>query len=295
MIIHNNVSAGFAFTVIGLICGFFLFLLASKPEEKTVVFIPIPSVPEKAAPRIACTEEAKMCPDGSSVGRIGLDCQFAPCPGEEDQPMDTAIPKGSKRYYNEKYAFGFQYPDVCGEVKEKSEQIEIDDSCLSMREKASIDKIARTQLTVSFEKRSDESKNSVCDVYIKLLEYDERHYYEYQGYEGMCHLNNILSLRGDILTRSNVNTSNVKGLMTEWYWPPGMVFVRDYTFVLPTYMVYIKNFIDAGGLEYETNIDPASKQVSLDAIVKANKNNNAGEKLENTLQAVNTFLASFTF
>lgn len=28
----------------------------------------------------ACTMEAKICPDGSSVGRQGRDCQFAPCP-----------------------------------------------------------------------------------------------------------------------------------------------------------------------------------------------------------------------
>lgn len=29
---------------------------------------------------IACTQEAKLCPDGSSVGRTGPQCQFAACP-----------------------------------------------------------------------------------------------------------------------------------------------------------------------------------------------------------------------
>lgn len=29
---------------------------------------------------IACSEEAKMCPDGSSVGRTGPNCEFAICP-----------------------------------------------------------------------------------------------------------------------------------------------------------------------------------------------------------------------
>jgi len=29
---------------------------------------------------IACTQEAKLCPDGSYVGRTGPDCEFAPCP-----------------------------------------------------------------------------------------------------------------------------------------------------------------------------------------------------------------------
>lgn len=31
-------------------------------------------------PPVACTEEAKVCPDGSAVGRTGPDCSFAPCP-----------------------------------------------------------------------------------------------------------------------------------------------------------------------------------------------------------------------
>lgn len=28
----------------------------------------------------ACTEEARLCPDGSAVGRTGEKCEFAPCP-----------------------------------------------------------------------------------------------------------------------------------------------------------------------------------------------------------------------
>lgn len=31
----------------------------------------------------ACTDDAKICPDGSSVGRTGPNCEFAPCPGED--------------------------------------------------------------------------------------------------------------------------------------------------------------------------------------------------------------------
>ena len=29
---------------------------------------------------VACTTEAKLCPDGSAVGRTGPHCEFAPCP-----------------------------------------------------------------------------------------------------------------------------------------------------------------------------------------------------------------------
>ncbi|OHA91481.1 MAG: hypothetical protein A2665_00260 [Candidatus Zambryskibacteria bacterium RIFCSPHIGHO2_01_FULL_46_30] len=34
--------------------------------------------------QIACTMEAKLCPDGSAVGRTGSNCEFAPCPKVEN-------------------------------------------------------------------------------------------------------------------------------------------------------------------------------------------------------------------
>lgn len=33
---------------------------------------------------VFCTADAKLCPDGSAVGRVGPNCEFAPCPGESD-------------------------------------------------------------------------------------------------------------------------------------------------------------------------------------------------------------------
>jgi hypothetical protein len=33
---------------------------------------------------IACTQKAKLCPDGSAVGRTGPNCEFALCPGEKE-------------------------------------------------------------------------------------------------------------------------------------------------------------------------------------------------------------------
>jgi len=40
---------------------------------------------------MVCTEDARICPDGTAVGREGPDCEFAPCPGETggDCPPDT--------------------------------------------------------------------------------------------------------------------------------------------------------------------------------------------------------------
>ncbi len=39
----------------------------------------------------ACTMEAKLCPDGSAVGRTGPNCEFAACP---DTTATTAPPTG---------------------------------------------------------------------------------------------------------------------------------------------------------------------------------------------------------
>lgn len=41
---------------------------------------------------VVCTMEAKICPDGSAVGRSGPNCEFAPCPsGGEVAPEDGGV------------------------------------------------------------------------------------------------------------------------------------------------------------------------------------------------------------
>jgi hypothetical protein len=49
--------------------------------------------------QIACTLEAKICPDGSSVGRTGINCEFADCPNNW------------KTYINNEYGFSISFPD----------------------------------------------------------------------------------------------------------------------------------------------------------------------------------------
>ena len=53
----------------------------------------------------ACTMEAKVCPDGTSVGRTGPNCEFAPCPTETlDETADW------KTYTSKDQSFSFKYP-----------------------------------------------------------------------------------------------------------------------------------------------------------------------------------------
>lgn len=54
------------------------FLLILDQVLSTFKFIS-PTASPSAKP-VACTMEAKICPDGSSVGRTGPNCEFAPCP-----------------------------------------------------------------------------------------------------------------------------------------------------------------------------------------------------------------------
>lgn len=41
---------------------------------------------------VACTQEAKLCPDGvTAVGRSGKSCEFALCPGESKSTTPTKV------------------------------------------------------------------------------------------------------------------------------------------------------------------------------------------------------------
>lgn len=40
---------------------------------------------------VACTMDAKICPDGSAVGRVGPRCEFAPCPSGIVTPLPVSV------------------------------------------------------------------------------------------------------------------------------------------------------------------------------------------------------------
>jgi hypothetical protein len=75
---NNNNALWIAIVVIALALGgiaFYLFggrMMGQPPAE----------APGNGG--VACTMEARQCPDGSYVGRTGPNCEFAACPGGID-------------------------------------------------------------------------------------------------------------------------------------------------------------------------------------------------------------------
>ena len=62
---------------------------------------PFESEPEQ----VLCTQDAMLCPDGSYVGRIGPNCEFAECPVSTKTPTLTTVV-----YKNDQYGFTFSLP-----------------------------------------------------------------------------------------------------------------------------------------------------------------------------------------
>ena len=52
-------------------------------------------------PQIVCTEEARLCPDGSYVGRTGPNCEFAACPSGQTNDWKTIQSNGIEYQYPE--------------------------------------------------------------------------------------------------------------------------------------------------------------------------------------------------
>ena len=72
------------FSVVLIIVGFFAWQQLGTPKS------------------VACTQAAKICPDGSAVGRTGPNCEFTACPIDETADWQT--------YEDDKYGFTMKYP-----------------------------------------------------------------------------------------------------------------------------------------------------------------------------------------
>ncbi len=93
------------------------FLLIAVQFIAVAQYHGIPAKKRNAPPYPqACTQEAKLCPDGSYVSRIGPNCAFAECakPSIAQNETDTS---DWHTYRNEEYGFEFEYPIDWGDVE----------------------------------------------------------------------------------------------------------------------------------------------------------------------------------
>jgi putative hemolysin len=84
----------------GQICEEWAFMRGECPEKQVACTMEAKLCPDGSAvgrsgpncefaecpdevPVVACREDAKVCPDGSAVGRLPPDCEFPACPGED--------------------------------------------------------------------------------------------------------------------------------------------------------------------------------------------------------------------
>jgi hypothetical protein len=73
----------------GLIVGVLVFIVlimsfVLKAKKSDMVAIPSENTATTSDPQVwACNADAKLCPDGSSVGRTGPRCEFQACPSPD--------------------------------------------------------------------------------------------------------------------------------------------------------------------------------------------------------------------
>jgi hypothetical protein len=94
--------------ILGVIC----FGIASYSLYSGYIFLPgqRPGPGERG-----CTMEAKLCPDGSSVGRSGPDCQFAACPLQTTVQTDSwELFESPAHDYSYRHPAGLKYDTGAG-------------------------------------------------------------------------------------------------------------------------------------------------------------------------------------
>lgn len=73
-------------------------------EDESLPDLTASPAPSPTSSSIACPADAKICPDGSSVGRVGPNCEFAACPNQSplpsvSSPSPSPLPSGQRAAY----------------------------------------------------------------------------------------------------------------------------------------------------------------------------------------------------
>ena len=90
-------------------------VVTDKDLGTAQIHLPSLGIDDNPDEYIACTADAKICPDGSGVGRVGPDCEFAACPDIKPEPVTPGIlcTEEQKRARS----CTEEYQPVCGHVQ----------------------------------------------------------------------------------------------------------------------------------------------------------------------------------
>ncbi len=66
-----------------------IFIAALGLAEISAIYRPLLAPPLPQNNGVACTQEAKLCPGGSYVGRTGPNCEFSACPSEASSTANS--------------------------------------------------------------------------------------------------------------------------------------------------------------------------------------------------------------
>lgn len=112
VLLHNKISFPLLLIFLGLIIIFLVGLGGYYLGKKTSNQLsPIEEITPIISQTQQCTMDAKICPDGSSVGRSGPNCEFTACPSIKPATAEPTLNQSLwKTYIDPTYHFQVNYP-----------------------------------------------------------------------------------------------------------------------------------------------------------------------------------------
>ena len=85
-VIHTKIC----YTIVSMKNERTLLTLGAIFAVVAIIFVALDvRIPGIKSEEVVCTTDAKICPDGSAVGRSGPRCEFAPCPSVSSSPTTS--------------------------------------------------------------------------------------------------------------------------------------------------------------------------------------------------------------
>ena len=78
----KRISSGISLGIILLMAIFIASFLWLSNYKETKIRQETVLKNDKLSREAICSQEVKVCPDGTEVSRIGTNCEFSPCPNE---------------------------------------------------------------------------------------------------------------------------------------------------------------------------------------------------------------------